>query len=72
MSFTVRAYTPWEWLPELQAAANKAGITLFSTPFDQTSVDFLEQHNVPAHKIASFELTDHALLRAVCPHWESR
>ena len=59
------AYTPWEWLPELQVAANKVGITLFSTPFDQTSVDFLEQHNVPAHKIASFELTDHALLRAV-------
>jgi len=59
------AYTPWEWLPALQAAANKAGITLFSTPFDQTSVDFLEQHNVPAYKIASFELTDHSLLRAV-------
>jgi pseudaminic acid synthase len=59
------AYTPWEWLPELQAAADQAGITLFSTPFDETSVDFLEQHNVPAHKIASFELTDHSLLRAV-------
>ena len=37
------AYTPWEWLPELQAAASDAGITLFSTPFDKTSVDFLEQ-----------------------------
>ncbi|MDB2639668.1 pseudaminic acid synthase [Akkermansiaceae bacterium] len=59
------AYTPWEWLPELQVAANKVGITLFSTPFDRTSVDYLEQFNVPAHKIASFELTDHALLRAV-------
>ena len=59
------AYTPWEWLPELQAAANKVGITLFSTPFDRTSVDYLEQFDVPAHKIASFELTDHALLRVV-------
>ena len=59
------AYTPWEWLPELQVAAHQAGITLFSTPFDSTSVDFLEQHNVPAHKIASFELTDHSLLQAV-------
>jgi pseudaminic acid synthase len=59
------AYTPWEWLPELQAAASDAGITLFSTPFDKTAVDFLEQHNVPAHKIASFELTDHPLLREV-------
>jgi len=59
------AYTPWEWLPELQVIANEAGITLFSTPFDLTSVEFLEHYNVPAHKIASFELTDHALLRAV-------
>ncbi|CAA6676532.1 MULTISPECIES: pseudaminic acid synthase [unclassified Lentimonas] len=59
------AYTPWEWLPELQKAARNAKITLFSTPFDSTSVNFLEQHNVPAHKIASFELTDHPLLATV-------
>ncbi|MDA7539357.1 pseudaminic acid synthase [Akkermansiaceae bacterium] len=59
------AYTPWEWLPELQVVANKVGITLFSTPFDRTSVDYLEQFDVPAHKIASFELTDHALLQVV-------
>ena len=59
------AYTPWEWLPNLQTAATDAGITLFSTPFDKTSVDFLEKHEVPAHKIASFELTDHPLLREV-------
>lgn len=59
------AYTPWDWMPELQAAAAEAGITLFSTPFDQTSVEFLERHNVPAYKIASFELTDHPLLETV-------
>lgn len=59
------ACTPWEWLPELQAAAGKAGITLFSTPFDLTAVDFLEQHSMPVYKVASFELTDHPLLRAI-------
>ena len=59
------AYTPWEWLPELQAAAKDAGITIFSTPFDASSVDFLEAHDVPAHKIASFELTDLPLLKKV-------
>lgn len=56
------AYTPWEWLPELQEVARANGIALFSSPFDATSVDFLESHNVPAYKIASFELTDHPLL----------
>ncbi len=59
------AYTPWEWLPDLQSAAADAGITIFSTPFDKTSVEFLEKHDVPVHKIASFELTDHPLLREV-------
>lgn len=59
------AYTPWEWMPELQATAAQSGITLFSTPFDPGSVAFLEEHQVPAYKIASFELTDHPLLKAV-------
>jgi N-acetylneuraminate synthase len=57
------AYTPWEWLPELQAAAAQHGLDLFSSPFDHTAVDFLAKHDVPAYKIASFELVDHELIR---------
>lgn len=59
------AYTPWEWQPKLKAVADEIGIDMFSTPFDATAVDFLEAMDVPAHKIASFELVDHALLRQV-------
>lgn len=59
------AYTPWDWQPKLKAVAEELGLHCFSTPFDATAVDFLEAMNVPAHKIASFELVDHALLRRV-------
>lgn len=59
------ASTPWEWQPRLQAIAAEEGLGFFSTPFDDTAVDFLEGMNVPAHKIASFELVDSALLRKV-------
>jgi len=59
------AYTPWEWQPRLKAIADELGIDLFSTPFDETAVDFLEEMNVAVHKIASFEMTDTALLRKV-------
>lgn len=59
------AYTPWEWQPKLKALADEIGITLFSTPFDETAVDFLESMGVPAHKIASFELVDLPLIRRV-------
>lgn len=59
------AYTPWEWQPRLKEEADKLDLTLFSTPFDSTSVDFLEKMNVPAHKIASFELVDLPLIRKV-------
>ncbi|MBI1293230.1 pseudaminic acid synthase [bacterium] len=59
------AYTPWEWQPRLKQAADDMGITLFSTPFDETSVDFLEEMKVSAYKIASFEVPDLALLRKV-------
>jgi pseudaminic acid synthase len=59
------AYTPWEWQSKLKAEAEKLGMDCFSTPFDDTAVDFLEGMNVPAHKIASFELVDTELLKKV-------
>jgi len=57
------AYTPWEWQPRLKQAANDLGLDLFSSPFDATAVDFLEKMNVPAHKLASFELVDIPLIQ---------
>ncbi len=59
------AYTPWEWHEAIFAHARKRGMLSFSSPFDETSVDFLESLNVPAYKIASFENTHHPLLRKV-------
>jgi len=59
------AYTPWEWQPKLKAEAEKLGMDCFSTPFDDTAVDFLEEMSVPAHKIVSFELVDTELLKKV-------
>lgn len=59
------AYTPWEWQPRLKEVANDLGMDLFSTPFDATAVDFLEQMGVPAHKVASFEIVDLPLIRKV-------
>lgn len=52
------AYTPWEWQPKLKEIAEELGLEFFSSPFDFTSVDFLENINVPAYKIASFEIND--------------
>lgn len=57
------AYTPWEWQPKLQRAAEDLGLDFFSTAFDETAVDFLEGMAVPIHKIASFELVDLPLIR---------
>lgn len=59
------AYTPWEWQPKLKEIADDLGLDLFSSPFDHTAVDFLEKMDVPAYKIASFELVDLPLIRRV-------
>lgn len=59
------AYMPWEWQPELKKVADEMGLTLFSTPFDKTAVDFLEQMDVPAYKIASFEVVDIPLIEYI-------
>ena len=59
------AYTPWEWHQEIFEYANKLGMEAFSSPFDETAVDFLEDLNVPAYKIASFESNHHPLLKKV-------
>lgn len=59
------AETPFEWHKEIFDYAHKLGITIFSTPFDETAVDLLESLNAPAYKIASFEATDLPLIRYV-------
>ena len=59
------AYTPWEWHAQLLELANNIGITLFSSPFDPTAVDFLDELNMPAYKIASPEVIDLPLIRKV-------
>ena len=59
------AYTPWEWQPKLKEVAEELGLDLFSTPFEATAVDFLEEMDVPVIKVASFENVDLPLLRRV-------
>ncbi len=59
------AYTPWEWQPKLKKIAEELGLVCFSSPFDETAVDFLEKMHVPAYKVAAFEITDIPLIEYI-------
>ena len=59
------AYMPWEWQPQLKKMADDLDIHLFSTPYDRTAVDFLEEMGVPAYKVASFEIVDIPLIEYI-------
>lgn len=60
-----KAYTPWEWQPKLKKYAESKGLVLFSTPFDESAVDFLEKMHVPLYKVASLEIGDIPLLKRI-------
>jgi len=60
-----KVYTPWEWQPKLKAYGEKKGLVVFSTPFDNTAVDFLERMKVSLYKVASFEVVDIPLLKRI-------
>lgn len=60
-----KAYTPWEWHEEIFRVAHEEGLVCFSTPFDKTAVDLLEDLNNPIYKIASFEITDIPLIKYI-------
>lgn len=58
-----KAYTPWDWFPKLKKLANDLGMEFFASAFDKTAVELLEEINVPAYKVASFEITDIPLIK---------
>ena len=60
-----KAFTPWEWHAKLQAVAHELNLDFFSTPFDHSAVDFLEEMDVPVYKVASFEVVDLPLIRRI-------
>ncbi len=60
-----KAHTPWDWQPKLKKYAESKGLICFSTPFDNTAVDFLEKMNVALYKVASFEVVDIPLLKKI-------
>ncbi len=60
-----KAYTPWKWQPKLKKYAESKGLICFSTPFDNTAVDFLEKMKMPLYKVASFEIVDIPLLKRI-------
>lgn len=59
------AYTPWEWQPKLMKYAQSLGMECFSSPFDATAVDFMQEMDMPAYKVASFEINDIPLIRKI-------
>ena len=59
------AYTPWEWQPRLKEVAEEQGLAFFSSPFDETAVEFLQGMDVPAYKVASFEIVDLPLIQRI-------
>lgn len=60
-----KAYTPWEWQKELMEYANSLGLACFSSPFDLTAVDFMEEIGMPAYKVASYEINDIPMIRKI-------
>lgn len=60
-----KAYTPWEWQKDIFKYANSKKLIAFSTPFDESAVNFLEKLNAPIYKVASFEITDLELLKSI-------
>lgn len=63
-----QVYTPWEWQPKIMEYAHSLGMECFSSPFDSSSVEFLAQLNVPAYKVASFEITDTPLIEKMASY----
>ncbi len=59
------AYTPWDWQPKLKKIAEDMGLIFFSSPFDLTSIDFLEEMDVPVYKVASFEINDIPFIKKI-------